>query len=440
MPKNKFTIFKEAETSELKNFRNLSPTNRVKYLKQKTNFLEEDLLPITSSLGLSLETANAMVENVIGTFQMPLGIATNFLINRKNYMIPMAIEEPSVIAAASNMAKIVRKSGGFITSSTEPVMRAQIQLLDLPDLEASKGLLLRSQSDIISLANSQDKKLISLGGGCKSIEIHTFFKTIAGPMMVVHLLVDVRDAMGANTVNTMAEAVSPLLEKLTGGRAKLKILSNFADLRLAKAEVNIPFSDLNFKKFSGETVAQGIVEAYALATVDPYRAATHNKGIMNGIDPIVLATGNDWRAIEAGAHSWAARKGSYTSLSIWEIKDGTYLKGSLEIPMAVGLIGGATKTHPTAKACLNLLGIETATELSEVLVAVGLAQNMGALRALATEGIQEGHMALHARTIAIAAGAKGSNIALVSKHIVDKGNITLEEATLFLKNQTKDTF
>ena len=440
MPKNKSIIFKGVETSKLRKFRDLSPNNRVEYLKQKTNFLEEDFQPITSSYGLPLETADAMVENVIGTFQVPLGIATNFLVNNKNYMIPMAIEEPSVIAAASNMAKIVRKSGGFTTSSTEPIMRAQIQLLNLEDLEVSKDILLKSESKIISLANSKDKKLISLGGGCKSIEVHTFFQTIVGPMIVVHLLVDVRDAMGANTVNTMAEAVSSLLEKLTGGRAKLKILSNLADLRLAKAQVHIPFSDLTFKKFSGETVAKGIIEAYALATVDPYRAATHNKGIMNGIDPVVLATGNDWRAIEAGAHSWAARKGSYTSLSKWRIKDDMYLKGSLEMPMAVGLIGGATKTHPTARACLKLLDIESATELSEVLVAVGLAQNMGALRALATEGIQKGHMALHAQTIAIAAGAKGSNIDVVSKHIVDKGDITLEEATFFLKNQTKETF
>lgn len=439
MSKTKVIGLKQGHTSEIIDFRNSSPSKRMESLREKTHLSNQDLSSLSNKTSLPEAVCNGMVENVIGSFEIPLGIATNFQINGKDYLIPMAVEEPSVIAAASHMAKIVRKSGGFRTTSTDPLMRAQIQLLDVKDPEIAKLQLLKSKSEIISLANSQDQTLVELSGGCISIEVQTFLKTIVGPMVVLHLVVNVLDAMGANTVNSMAEAVAPLLEKLTGGRAKLKILSNLADLRLAKAEINVPLSDLAFDNFSGETVAKGIIEAYALATVDPYRAATHNKGIMNGIDPIVLATGNDWRAIEAGAHAWATRKGSYTSLSKWQIKEGKLLHGSLEIPLAVGIVGGATNTHPTSKACIKLLGVKSATELSEVLVATGLAQNMGALRALATEGIQKGHMALHSRNIAITAGAEGSNVDLTSKHIVKKGNITVQQAILFLKNNVKET-
>lgn len=439
MSKKKVIGLKQGHTSEMIGFRNSSPSKRIESLREKTHLSNQDLSSLSNKTSLPEAVCNGMVENVIGSFEIPLGIATNFQINGKDYLIPMVVEEPSVIAAASHMAKIVRRSGGFRTTSTEPLMRAQIQLLDVQDPEIAKLQLLKSKPEIISLANSQDKILVELGGGCVSIEVQTFLKTIVGPMLVLHLVVNVLDAMGANTVNSMAEAVAPLLEKLTGGRTKLKILSNLADLRLAKAEINLPLSNLAFNNFSGEDVAKGIIEAYALATVDPYRAATHNKGIMNGIDPIVLATGNDWRAIEAGAHAWATRKGSYTSLSKWQIKEGKFLHGSLEMPLAVGIVGGATKTHPTSKACIKLLGVKSATELSEILVATGLAQNMGALRALATEGIQKGHMALHSRNIAIAAGAEGSNIDLTSKHIVKEGNITVQQAILFLKNNVKET-
>ena len=284
------------------------------------------------------------------------------------------------------------------------------------------------EADIISLANSKDITLVRFGGGCKSIEVETFLETLVGPMTVLHLLVDVRDAMGANTVNAMAETVAPLLEQITGGRAKLKILSNLTDLRLARADIKIPVSDLSFSNFSGEIVAKGIIEAYALAQVDPYRAATHNKGIMNGVDSVVLATGNDWRAIEAGAHAWAARGGSYAPLSTWKLDSAGHLIGSIELPLAVGLIGGATKTHPTSRACINLLGVQSASELSEVLAAVGLAQNMGALRALATEGIQKGHMSLHARNIALAAGVTDPDIDLVCEYMIRANNISVDEA------------
>ena len=428
MPNKKFTGLRETETSEIKGFRKLSPRARIELLKQKTNLLDKEWLTISDQKNFSLDIANGMIENVVGTFQIPLGIATNFLINNNDYLIPMAVEEPSVIAAASHMAKLVRKSGGFKTTSTDPIMRAQIQLLDIVDSEVAKKVLLDFKADIISLANSKDKTLVRLGGGCKSIEVETFLETLVGPMTVLHLLVDVRDAMGANTVNTMAETVAPLLEQITGGRAKLKILSNLTDLRLARADIKIPVSDLSFSNFSGEIVAKGIIEAYALAQVDPYRAATHNKGIMNGVDSVVLATGNDWRAIEAGAHAWAARGGSYAPLSTWKLDSAGHLIGSIELPLAVGLIGGATKTHPTSRACINLLGVQSASELSEVLAAVGLAQNMGALRALATEGIQKGHMSLHARNIALAAGVTDPDIDLVCEYMIRANNISVDEA------------
>jgi hydroxymethylglutaryl-CoA reductase len=347
----------------------------------------------------------------------------------------MTIEEPSVVAAASNMAKIIRSSGGFLTSSDEPIMRAQLQILDVEDIAQAKVSLQKHEAQIKKLANSKDQTLITLGGGCKSIEVQCFKKTKVGPMVILHLLVDVRDAMGANTVNTMAETISPLVEKITGGRVKLRILSNLADKRLARASVKIPFSDLGYNSFSGNQVANGIVEACAFAEVDPYRAATHNKGIMNGIDSVVLATGNDWRAVEAGAHAYASRSGWYSPLTSWEIDNSGYLLGSIEIPMAVGLIGGATATHPTSRSCINLLGVKSSTEFGQVLAAVGLAQNMGALRALATEGIQKGHMTLHAKNIAIAAGATGSDIDSVSKAMIAKKNISLDIATILLSKK-----
>ena len=348
-----------------------------------------------------------MIENVIGTFELPVGIATNFTVNGRDYLIPMAIEEPSVVAAASYMAHIVRECGGFLTSSTAPIMRAQVQVLGVNDVHGARARLIREREAIIAAANSKDKVLISLGGGCRDIQVHLFERTPVGPMLALHLIVDVRDAMGANTVNTMAETVAPIIEKITGGTVRLRILSNYADLRVARAMVSVTPDALKTEEYDGQRIATGIVEAYAFAMVDPYRAATHNKGIMNGIDPVVVATGNDWRAIEAGAHVWASRSGRYTSLSTWEIDGKGNLVGTLEMPMALGLVGGATKTHPAAQAALKMLGVQTAQELAEVTVAVGLAQNMGALRALATDGIQKGHMALHARNIAIVAGATG---------------------------------
>ena len=374
-----------------------------------------------------------MIENVVGRFELPLGIATNFLVNGKDYLIPMAVEEPSVVAAASHMAKMTRASGGFQASSDRPIMRGQIQVMDLEDLYASKAKLLEHKNELISAANEKDKTLVNLGGGCEDLEVHLFNETPAGPMLIVHLLVHVCDAMGANTVNTMAEYIAPLIEKLINGRVRLRILSNLADKRLVTASVKLSASQFDTNNYSGNEVIKGIFEAASFAAVDPYRAATHNKGIMNGIDPIIVVTGNDWRAIEAGAHAFAARDGRYTSLTDWSISNNGDLLGKITLPMAVGLVGGATKTHPTAKAAIEVLGVKTATELGQVIAAVGLAQNLAALRALATEGIQRGHMALHARNLAVQAGAHGTEIDLIVKGMIDSQNVTMDNAVQILK-------
>ena len=382
---------------------------------------------------LPLTVADGMIENVIGRFELPLGIATNFQINGKDYLIPMAVEEPSVVAAASYMAKLARSSGGFEAYSDRPIMRAQIQIMGIQDLQTAKERILKHKSELINAANEKDSTLVSLGGGCEDIEVHLFEDTPSGPMLILHLLVDVRDAMGANTVNTMAEYIAPQVEKISQGQVRLRILSNLADKRLATASVKIASSQFETPDYNGNEVIKGILEAASFAAVDPYRAATHNKGIMNGIDPVVVATGNDWRAIEAGAHAYAAITGHYKSLTHWSSPNECELVGKITIPMAVGLIGGATKTHPTARAALALLGVKSSMELAQVIAAVGLAQNLAALRALATEGIQRGHMTLHARNIALQAGASSSEIDLVVQSMIDNRNVTVDSASQILK-------
>lgn len=408
---------KKTATSRIENMRNLSPAERLAQVAAATSLDEAARAVLGSTDALPVSRANGMIENVIGTFQLPLGVATNFLVNGKDYLVPMAVEEPSVVAAASYMARIVRGCGGFQTSSTAPIMRAQVQVLGTSDPYGARLAILAARDEIVAAANQKDPVLVKFGGGCRDIEVHVFPSTSRGAMVVLHLLVDVRDAMGANTVNTMAEAIAPIVERITGGEVRLRILSNLADLRLARARIEVTEEALATKEFSGLRMMEGIVDAYEFAAVDPYRAATHNKGIMNGIDPVVVATGNDWRAIEAGAHAYAARSGRYTSLTTWEISAKRTLVGTIEMPMALGLVGGATKTHPAAQAALQVINVETAVELAEVTVAVGLAQNMAALRALATEGIQRGHMALHARNIAIGAGAEGDEIDAVARRL-----------------------
>ena len=422
----------EAYNSHIENLRKNQPHERRGLVENAAELPHGALNALSGDNTLPIETADGMIENVIGKFELPLGVATNFQINGKDYLVPMAVEEPSVVAAASFMAKIVRENGGFKTSSTDPIMRAQIQVLGLKDLEVASNSINNHKAEIISLANSKDRMLLELGGGCRDLEVHTFPETEIGPMLVLHLLVDVQDAMGANTVNTMAETVSPLIEKITGGEVRLRILSNLADRRLATAKLTAWPESLATDVYDGTRVARGIVEAYVFAAVDPYRAATHNKGIMNGIDPVVLATGNDWRAIEAGAHAYAARSGHYTSLTKWKIGENGDLHGSIELPMAVGLVGGATKTHPAAQASLELMRVTTASELGEVIAAVGLAQNMAALRALSTEGIQRGHMALHARNIAITAGVPSKDVDRIAAELVQSGEVTADNAKRLL--------
>ncbi len=412
--------------------RDLEPSARLDAVCAAAGLDQSDRALLTGEGVLPLATANGMIENVVGKFEMPMGVATNFRVNGKDYLIPMVVEEPSVVAAASYMARIARAGGGFHASADDPVMRAQVQVLGVSDPAAARLRILEHRNDLMALANSKDKVLTGLGGGCKDIEVHVFDDTPVGPMVVLHLIVDVRDAMGANTVNTMAELLAPKVETITGGTVRLRILSNLADLRLVRARVELKAAALDTDTLNGTDVAQGIVEACALAVIDPYRAATHNKGIMNGIDPVVIATGNDWRAVEAGAHAYAARSGRYTALTRWERTASGGLSGSIELPMALGLVGGATRTHPAAQAALRLLKVETATELAQVVASVGLAQNMAALRALATEGIQRGHMALHARNFAITAGATGADIDRVARSIVAAGDITVDHARSIL--------
>ncbi|PVX27066.1 MAG: hydroxymethylglutaryl-CoA reductase, degradative [Candidatus Bathyarchaeum sp.] len=419
------------KTSQVSGFYKLSPEERLKYVKDFADLTDEETRILQSTGALEMELADRMIENVVGTFPLPLGIAMNFLINNRNYMIPMAIEEPSVIAAATYAAKMARKKGGFFTSSTDPVMIGQIQAVDIKDPFAAKMKILSAKEDILQKANEMDPMLVSVGGGAKDLEVKVI-DAKSGPMVITELHVDCRDAMGANAVNTMAEAVAPTIERITGGRVYLRIISNLATKRLARAWAVIPK-----KEVGGEEVVDGIVEAYNFAAADPYRAATHNKGILNGIIGVVIATGNDHRAIEAGAHAYASKNGTYSTLSYWEKNSDGDLVGSIELPMAVGLIGGATKVHPTAKVAVKILGVKTANELGEVMTAVGLAQNLGALRALAHEGIQRGHMSLHARNVAITAGASGPLIEMVVERMVSERKVRLDRATELLEEYKK---
>ncbi len=418
--------------SALANFRSLSPSQRLAHLCSVVGLDASQHELLAKPGALPLETANGMIENVIGTLELPLGVAGYFQINGKDVIVPMAVEEPSIVAAASFMAKLSRHAGGFRTFSTGPLMRAQVQVVGVSDPYDARLSILKHRDELIHLANARDKVLVGLGGGCREIEVHIFHDTPRGPMVVAHLIVDVRDAMGANTVNTMAEAVAPHIEEITGGKVRLRILSNLADLRLARAQVRYSAETLRTKEYTGEDVIDGVIDAYQFAAMDPYRAATHNKGIMNGIDPVIVATGNDWRAVEAGAHAYASRSGRYTSLTTWEKAKNGDLVGTIELPMPVGLVGGATKTHPLARLALKIMNVTSAQELGEIAAAVGLAQNLGALRALATEGIQRGHMALHARNIAMLAGATGADVDWVVKKMVAAKDVRTDLAVALL--------
>lgn len=415
------------KNSQYSGFYKLGIKDRQKEVAEFCHLTPDDLTLLNTDSSLSLDVADHMVENVIGTFSLPMGVALNFVVNGKDYVIPMVLEEPSVVAAASNMAGLVRKTGGFSCSNTGSLMRAQIQAVGVADPHQARQRILRHKDELIERANGLDPMLVSVGGGVKDIEVH-IVSSIAGVMVVTHLIVDTRDAMGANAVNTMAEGLAARIGELAGGRVFLRILSNLADKRLARATCRVRAEDIG-----GADVVDGILLAYAFAEADPYRAATHNKGIMNGISPAVVATGNDWRAIEAGAHAYAARSGRYTSLTTWEKDANGDLVGAIELPMAVGLVGGATKVHPVARLAVRMLGVQSANELAEIIAAVGLSQNLGALRALATDGIQKGHMSLHARTLAATAGARPDLIDRVATRLIEEKNIRLERAQEIIK-------
>jgi hydroxymethylglutaryl-CoA reductase len=419
--------------SRIPGFYNLTLDERRAKLADAAALSPDDLAAYASNGGLNAEAADHMIENVIGTHALPLGIALNFMVNGKDVLVPMAIEEPSVVAGASFMAKLARAGGGFTATASEPLMIGQMQVINVVNLEEAKLKLYEHKAELLAEADAIDPVLKKFGGGARDLEVRIIEDSPIGGFLVVHLIYDVRDAMGANAVNTACEKLAPHVESITGGHVHLRILSNLADRRIARARCMIPNKELAFDNYKGEEVRDGIIAAYAFAAADPYRAATHNKGIMNGVDAVVIATGNDWRAIEAGAHAYAARSGKYTSLSTWnKDKDGN-LVGTLEMPMAVGIIGGATKVHPAAQAAVKLMGVKTASELAQIIVAVGLAQNMAALRALATEGIQRGHMSLHARQVAIAAGASGDLIEKVAVQMVAEKVVRIDRAEEILK-------
>ncbi len=413
-------------SSRIPGFYRLSLDERVKIVKEFAGLSDEEAEVLKKGM-LPLEVADRMIENVVGLWPLPLGIATNFLINGKDYLIPMAIEEPSVVAAASNAAKMARESGGFKAGASDSIMIGQIQIVGVEDPEEARRSILAEKDSIISAANEVDPILVKLGGGAKDLEVR-IIETDAGPMVIVHLLVDTLDAMGANAVNSMAEGVAPMLERITKGKVYLRILSNLADKRLAWAEAKFAKSVIG-----GEEVVDGIMWAYRFAKYDPYRAATHNKGIMNGIIAVARAAGQDTRALEAGAHSYAARNGRYTSLSEWWVDENGDLWGRLQLPMAVGTVGGVVRVHPIAKIALKILGVSKAKELAAVMAAVGLAQNFAAIRALATEGIQAGHMKLHARNLAMAAGAKPEEVDAIVERMIREKKINLSRAKEILE-------
>jgi len=413
--------------SEISGFYKLSVEERQKAIAQLSELNEEELKLLSDFGYFTSSQMDTLIENVVGSYQLPMGIACNFKINEKDYLIPMVIEEPSVIAAASNLAKITRKYGGFFSEKVKSVMFSQIQITQLEDIDAAKEYLSKKKKILLKIANEQDPFLNQLGGGAFDIEFREI-ATRKGKMLILHLLVNVLDAMGANVVNTMAEAISPFIEESCGGKVLLRIVSNLAEHRIARCKATF-----DKELLGGKETVEGILNAYEFALADPFRAATHNKGIMNGVIALTLATGNDTRAIEAGAHAYASLSGKYTPLTKFDVDSEGNLVGEIEIPMALGIIGGMTKIHPMARLALKILNIESAEELSQVAAALGLAQNVAALRALATEGIQKGHMALHSRNIAKIAGVPDNLIDKVAEILVKENKIRVDHAKEVLK-------
>ena len=409
------------DNSRLKGFFRLSAEERLQLVADITELSEQEIAALSPSGGLKVEDANNMVENVIGTMSLPIGIATNFIIDGKHHIIPYCIEESSVIAAASNMAKRCHASGGFQTDNEDSLMIGQIQLLEIPHFDAAKKTILEAKQSLIEECNNRPSTIIRLGGGCKDIQVR---RSGVEGMMIIHIIVDCLDAMGANTVNTMVEHIAPIIEALSGGRANLKIISNLAIHRLARASATFTPEELSRDgtREDGLEVISGILEAYQFADIDHFRATTHNKGTMNGISAVAIACGQDWRAIEAACHSYVVwDQGRYGSLTEWEQDENGSLVGRIEVPLAVGTVGGAVKVHPTARTNMKILGVDSAKALAGIMACAGLAQNLGALRALSTSGIQSGHMHLHLRNMTITSGAAGDEIDAVSLMVVESG-------------------
>ncbi len=415
-------------SSRISGFHKLAISERIEKTLEFAGISEPSVAEHFQNTGnLPADLADRLIENAVGTMNIPLGIATNLRIDGRDYLIPMATEESSVVAAVCNAARQCYDAGGFTTSMSSTCMIAQIQLVDIPDPENCRIAILERLDEIRDICNACDPVLVEHGGGFRDLEVRVL-RAGGRAMVITHLIVDTRDAMGANAVNTMAETLAPHIAKWTGGRVYLRILSNLADRRLARARCVWRSEDIG-----GTEVRDGIIAAYEFAATDPYRAATHNKGIMNGVTAVVMATGNDTRAVEAGAHAYAARNGHYGSLTHWEVTASGDLAGSIEMPMAVGLIGGATKLHPTARACLEIMGVENAAHLARLIAAVGLAQNFSALKALATVGVQKGHMSLHSQNIALMAGAVGDEIGIVAERLVELGTVRVDIAEQELK-------
>jgi len=429
------------ENSRLKGFYKLSVKERREMIAELANLDQEAVDALAATGELSEAAADRIIENVIGTLALPVGVATNFIVDGEHYLVPFALEEPSVVAAASNMAKRCHAKGGFVSNNTDPIMIGQIQVVDCDDPFAAKNALLGAADDLVSDCNEVDPILVKFGGGCKGLEARVI-DTNSGPMVIVHLLVDCRDAMGANAVNTMAETIAPKVEAISGGTVILRIISNLAVHRLARVSATFTPEEMANKgegAEDGAKVIDGIIQAYHFAAADPFRATTHNKGIMNAISAIAVACGQDWRAIESGAHSYASHERTYGSLTHWEKDSEGNLVGSIELPMAVGLVGGAVRVHPTAKANVAIMGARTADELAKVIAAAGIAQNLGALRALATVGIQAGHMKLHSRNMAVTAGANDDEVDTVVEIVRASGEritaTAIEEALAKLRNE-----
>jgi hydroxymethylglutaryl-CoA reductase len=414
------------KTSRIQGFYKKTHSQRLEILREFCSISEKDFSLLRTFYSLDFDLANNMVENVVSSMPVPLGIATNFLINDRDYLVPMAIEEASVVAAASHSAKLARLAGGFFASASQPIMIGQVQIKQVKDVSRAVGAIEGHKKDLIEKANSVDPVLIAVDGGVRNIECRVI-ETRRGTMLIIHLLVDVRDAMGANIVNIMCEKLTPDLEKITGGKASLRIVSNLSLNRMVSA------SAVWKKEVVGASVIEEILDAYELACVDPFRCATHNKGIMNGIDAVAVATGNDFRAIEAGVHAYASFNSKYKPLSSYHKNSDGDLVGELEIPLAVGIVGGITQCHPIAKICLKILDVSSSCQLACVMCAVGLAQNFAALRALVSEGISKGHMRLHSKNIAIAAGVPKELVCTVARKMIQEDDISVGRARKLLQ-------